>query len=112
VYSGRHDDVDVRLLVDPLHARDVAAQAHHGRVGDAVDAGVLERLQLPHRIRDPVLFVPPLVPVVLHHIRGEHEDVLVHQRGAQPIHGHRAAHRLDPHRQLQPSETVGCSVPL
>jgi hypothetical protein len=30
-------------------------------------------------------------------------------RDCLPIHGHRAAHRLDPHRQLQPNETEATS---
>ena len=38
---------------------------------------------LPDRAQDPL------------NVRGLHEDVLVHQGGAQPIHGHRAARRLD-----------------
>jgi hypothetical protein len=38
VEPGGHDDVDVRLLGDPLHPGDVATQTPHRRVDDGVDA--------------------------------------------------------------------------
>ena len=79
VQAGGDDDVELgHLLGDPLDPRQVTAQADHGRVDDRADALGGQRAQLGHRVGDPGVLAAPLGGVVLLHVRGEHEDVLVH----------------------------------
>ena len=99
VHAGGDDEVEVDLGIDPLEARDVAAEAVRGRVDDRLDAGRADGAQLLDRIRDAHVLVPvaraPHVPEVLERLRLEDEHVLVHQRSAQRRDVDRAAHRLD-----------------
>jgi hypothetical protein len=67
----------------------------HGDRRPGLDVG------LPDRAQDPL------------NVRGEHEDVLVHQGGAQPIHGHRAASSslMKQHNVVCHYRTYGGNVP-
>jgi hypothetical protein len=83
VEAGGHHDVQRHLCGDPLDARHVATQADHRGVDDGPHPGVVGLLQLLHGVGDPVVLAAPLRRVVLLHVGGEHEDVLVHQRDAE-----------------------------
>jgi hypothetical protein len=73
------DDVQLRhLLRDAPDARDVAAQAHDGGIGDAPNALGREGFELADGIGHPVVLTAPLDRVVLLHVGVEDEDVLVH----------------------------------
>ena len=84
VDAARHDDVQVDLGIDPLDARDIAAEPRSGRVDDRADPTVSQALQLRDGVGDANLLVPvaraPGVPVVLERLLVEDENVLVHER--------------------------------
>lgn len=82
VQAGRNDDVDVDLLGDALHPRQVAPQAEHRRVEDRVDAQPGQGRELGDRLGDLGVLVPvtlEILPVLL----PQDEDVLVGQHAAQ-----------------------------
>jgi hypothetical protein len=81
VDTRRHDDVEVDLLRDPLDPGDVTADADDGGVDDRVVAGSFHLLELGDGVGDPLLLVPLVVVQV--DVRGEHEDVLVHEHAAE-----------------------------
>jgi hypothetical protein len=100
VQAGGDDDVQLgHLLRDPLDPRDVPAEADHGGIDDGGDPLGGERPQLFGRVGDAGLVAPPLLRVVLLHVGGEGEDVLVHVGRAQfgaadrAPHGRYLAHR-------------------
>jgi hypothetical protein len=83
VAAGGDDDVEVDLLGNPLDPRDVPAQTDDGRVDDGGDPGGRQGGELGDGVGDPVVLTPPLLGVVLLHVRGQHENVLVHEHLAQ-----------------------------
>ena len=99
VDTGRDDDVQVDLLVDPPDAPYVAAEAGGRRIDDRPDPGSPQRAQLLHRVRDPHLLVPvaraPHVAVVLERLRLHHEDVLVRERRPEVARRDRTQDGLD-----------------
>ena len=95
VDARRHHQLDRNLLHDPLDTRDVAAETDHGRVDDGANAGVVRRLEPLDCLRDPGVLVAPLLGVVGLHVRGEDEDVLVHQGDAEVGGVHRPPDCLD-----------------
>ena len=79
VAARGRDDVELGyLLGDALDARDVPAQAHDGRVGDAADPLGGKGLQLADGVGHPVVLTAPFGRVVLLHVGVENKDVLVH----------------------------------
>ena len=108
VEPGGRDDVDVHLLVDAGDAADVAAQPDDRRVDDGVDAALLEFLQAGDGVRNLLLLVPQ-GRVVLADLLVEHEDVLVHEHGAERTRGHRTSHRRDVHHGCAPQRCASAA---
>ncbi len=98
VQAGGHDDVDAGAGGHPLNPGDVAADPHHGRVGDGGHAATGERAELGRGGADLLLLVPA-GGVVLPDLLVQHEQVLVHEHPAEFGHGHRPAHRLHGRRR-------------
>ena len=97
VEAGGDHDVEVDLRGHLLDRLDVAPEADHGEVDDGVDAGRLELVQAFDGSWHLGGAVPPRGPVG-GHLGRAHEDVLVHERGAEAGGVDRAAHRVDlPH---------------
>ena len=100
VDAGRDDDVEIDLGVDPLDARDVAAERTRcARVDERLDAAGAQSLQLLDRVGDahvliPVALPPDVVVVLDRHGIGD-EDVLVHQRRPEPVDVDRPADGLN-----------------
>ena len=109
VHAARHDDVEVDRGVDPLEARDEAAEARRGRIDDRLDACRADGAQLLDGVGDADVLVPvalpPDVPVVLQRLRLHDEHVLVHERAAEPLDVNRPAYGLD--RPHQPASLWG-----
>jgi hypothetical protein len=106
------DDVQVHLLGDPLDARDVTAQADDRRVDDRPHAALGELGELAHRVGDPLVLAAPLLGVVLLDVGSEHEDVLVHERGAELGGVDGAAHGLDRGHVASSSGLLRQQVPV
>ena len=103
VHAARDDDVEVDRGVDPLEARDEAAEARRGRIDDRLDACRADGAQLLDGVRDADVLVPvalpPDVAVVLQRLRLHDEHVLVHERAAEALDVNRPAYGLDrPHQ--------------
>ena len=62
VDTGGDDDVEVDLLVDPLDARDAAAEAGRGRVDQRPDPAVADGAELLDRVAHARLLVPVAAP--------------------------------------------------
>ena len=81
------DDVEIDLGVDALDPVNVATEPGGGRVDERRDPRLADGAQLLDRVGDAHLLVPvalaPQVCVVEIRLGLHHEDVLVHQRGAE-----------------------------
>src|SRR5207248_3054853 len=97
VDPGGDDDVEVDLGVHPLDVGDGPAEAEGGEVDDGVDAVLLQLTELGDGLDDPRLLVA--APAQRRPVEGdlgrEHEDVLVHERGAQRAGVDGAPYRVD-----------------
>ena len=98
-----HDDIDLgHLRRDRRDARDGATQAHDGEVDQRVDTVTLEVPESGHGAL-PFRLLVPFVSSFLD-LRAEHEDVLVHEGGAEPVALDRSEHGVDlPHRSPLPA---------
>ena len=85
VQPGRDDDPEVHLLGDAGDARDVPPQPDDGRVDDGPDAERGHLVELVDGVGDALVLAAPLLRVVLLHVRGEREDVLVHEDLAEVL---------------------------
>ena len=66
-----------------------------GDVDDRGDAIRGQFAQAADGVGDALGLIPPFLGIVLLHLGGEHEDVLMHQHPAEGGGLHRAARRLD-----------------
>ena len=78
--AGGHHDVQLRDLIgDPLDPPDVPALADDGDDDDRADAVPRQLAKPADGVGDTLLLVAPFLGIVLLHVGGHHEDVLVHQ---------------------------------
>src|SRR6185503_8759641 len=85
--TGGDDDVEIDRGVDPLDARDAAAEARSRRIDERPVPRIANRPELLDRIANPGVLVPvaraPHAAVVLERLGLEDDDVLVWERAPQ-----------------------------
>ena len=83
VDAGGDHDVEVGGRRDAGDPRDVAAEPDHGEVDEGVHATRFEFVEPRDGVGLAAGFVAPDRGIVLHHLGGQHEDVLMHERDAE-----------------------------
>ena len=84
---------------------DVAPEADHGQVDDGVDAVFLELTQTAHGGGMRLVLVPFRRRLL--DLRAEHEHVLVHESGPEPVAVDRPPYGVDTVGMTSPSTPVG-----
>ena len=95
VDSRRHDDLDLRLLRDPLDAGNVTAQTDYREVNNGIHSTRLQLIQSRHGVSDALFLEAPILRIVLRNLLIKYEHVLMHQRGPQLRGVDRTADSLD-----------------
>jgi hypothetical protein len=83
VDAGSTDYVYLGLGSYTFYARDIAPEAYHREIDDRIDACCFQLVQPRYGVGDAFFFVAPRARIVLHDLRREHKDVLVHKRHAK-----------------------------